>query len=49
MFGCLRRSDINGNARILLVDDKKVNEQIVFDQFKRVSSLGSKGVETALR
>lgn len=40
---------INGNARILLVDDKKVNEQIVFDQFKRVSSLGSKGVETALR
>jgi hypothetical protein len=31
--------DINGSARILLVDDKRVDEQILFDGFKRVARL----------
>ena len=42
--------DINGNARILLVEDKKVNQQIVFGDFKRVSHADTKDLtRTAIR
>jgi hypothetical protein len=42
--------DIIGTARILLVDDKKVNEQITFDGFKPVShAAGKELAQTAIR